>query len=90
MGKNFEQEVTERTEKFAVVGSAATAHRPGDEPRCLLLWWADAVGGDEGIGVGEVGRDAGGGDGFAAVNVGGDFEVEVEELLEEVFFAEKP
>jgi hypothetical protein len=51
----------------------------------FLLRWADAVVGDEGLGVGEVVRDAGGGDGFAAVNAGGDFEVEVEELLEEVF-----
>ena len=44
----------------------------------------DAVGGEEGLGVGEVGRDAGGGDGFALVDAGSDGEVQVEELLEEV------
>ena len=31
-----------------------------------------------------VGRDAGGGDGFVAARAGGDFEVQVEELLEEI------
>ena len=41
---------------------------------------ADAVVGDEGFGVGEVGRDAGGGDGFALVDAICHFEVEVEEL----------
>lgn len=38
------------------------------------------------LGVGDIGRDAGGGDGVVVVDVRGDFEVEVEELLEEVFF----
>jgi hypothetical protein len=46
---------------------------------------ADEIVGDEGFWVGEIGRDAGGGDGFAAVDARGDFEVEVEELPEEVF-----
>jgi hypothetical protein len=50
-----------------------------------LLGRSDAVVADEGFGVGEVGRDAGGGDGFAAVDAGGHFEVEVEEFPEEVF-----
>jgi hypothetical protein len=50
-----------------------------------LVGGADAVVGDEGFGVWEVGRDAGGGDAFAAVDAGGHFEVEVEELFEEVF-----
>jgi len=50
---------------------------------------ADAVGGDEGFGVGEVGRDAGGGDALRCVDARGHFEVEVEELLEEVAFGGK-
>jgi hypothetical protein len=37
------------------------------------------------FGFREVGRDAGGGDRFAAIDAGRDFEVEVQELLEEVF-----
>jgi hypothetical protein len=36
--------------------------------------------------VGDIGRDAGGSDGFAGVDALGRFEVEVEELLEEVAF----
>ncbi len=36
-----------------------------------LFCGADAVGRDEGLGVGEVGRDAGGGDGFDAIRAGG-------------------
>jgi hypothetical protein len=36
------------------------------------------------LGVGEVGREAGGGDGFVAVDAGGYFEVQVEELLQEI------
>jgi hypothetical protein len=51
---------------------------------------ANAVVGDEGLEIGEIGRNAGGGDRFAAVDTRGDFEVQVEELLEEVFLAEKP
>ena len=50
-----------------------------------LLGGADAVVGDEGFGIGKVGRDAGGRDGFAAINAGDDVEVEIEELFEEVF-----
>ena len=45
----------------------------------LSIGRADAVGGDEGLEVGEVGRDAGGGDGFVAVNAGRDVKVEVED-----------
>jgi len=44
----------------------------------------DAIGGDEGLGV-AVGRgDAGGGDGLISFDEGGDGEVEVEELFQEV------
>jgi hypothetical protein len=49
-----------------------------------LLGGSDAVVGDEGFGIGEVGWDAGGGDWFGAVDACGDVEIEVEELLEEV------
>jgi hypothetical protein len=51
----------------------------------ILLGGADAVVGDEGFGVRKVGRDAGSGDWFAAIDARGDFEVEVEELLQQVF-----
>jgi hypothetical protein len=51
---------------------------------------ADAVVGDERLLVGIVGRDAGGYDGFASIDACDDFEVEVEELLEEVLASEKP
>jgi len=54
------------------IGSTALARGA-----CLLHCRADAVVGDEGFGIGEAGRDAGGGDGFAAVDARGDVEVEV-------------
>ena len=44
----------------------------------------DAVGGEEWGGVAVGGGDAGGGDGFGGLDVGGDLEVEGEELGEEV------
>lgn len=61
------------------VGRPAHNRCAGLEPRR-----ADAVVGDEGFWIGEIGRDAGGGDGIVEVDARGDFEVEVEELLEEV------
>jgi len=80
------------SDRVSVVGSVqicaqATAHRvcPPRRVSDLLLCGADAVVGDEGFGVREVGRDAGGGDGFVAIDARGDFKVEVEELLKEVF-----
>jgi hypothetical protein len=51
-----------------------------------LLGGADAVVGDEGFWIGEIRRDAGGGDDFAAFDALCDFEIEVEQLLEEVLF----
>ncbi len=51
---------------------------------CLLHCGADAVVGDEGLGIGEVGRDAGAVTLFAAVGARGDVEVEGEELFENV------
>ena len=51
----------------------ALAHRP------------DAVVGDERAGIGEAGRDAGGGDGFALLDAGRDGEIQFEKLGEEVF-----
>jgi hypothetical protein len=52
---------------------------------CLLHCRTDAVVGDKGLRIRKVGRDAGGGDGFVAIDARGDVEVEVKELLEEVF-----
>ena len=51
-----------------------------------LVLGPDAIVGDKGFRVGEIGRDARGGDGFVLLDALGDIEVEVEELLEEVFF----
>jgi len=64
---------------MAVLGRRDAARGGG-----LQGWWLDAVGGDEGLGIWEVGRDAGGGDGFALFDAGGHGEVEFEELREEV------
>jgi hypothetical protein len=59
----------------------------GQETRAQLEFGgADAVVGDERFGVGEIGWDAGGGDGVVAVDALRHFEVEVKELLEEVAF----
>jgi hypothetical protein len=57
--------------------------------RSILFGRADAVVGNEGLRIGEVGRDAGGGGALRLVDARGDFEVEVEKLLEEVVLSGK-
>ncbi len=51
---------------------------------CLLHCGADAVVGDEGLGIGEVGRDAGAVTLFAAVDAPRYVEIELKELFEVV------
>ncbi len=51
----------------------------------LLGLRLDAIVGDEPCRVGVVGRDAGGGAGVALFDSGGDGEVQVEKLLEQIF-----
>lgn len=60
------------------------------KPLSFNLWRLDAVFRHQLASVGVAGRDAGGGDGFVALDLGGDFKVQRQQLGEQILLRVEP